>query len=215
MSEIIRHLIIKRSQGLSKVLNGNKVGFSLWWVLLLKRKRTYSMQVMGIDGPVVLIHGNRQPRQAEVRTAPCSQRQENLRFHFSSQRPRRGPHQGVMDETTAWPGSFGPGSLFLLKRASQPFCGFYQLVEFVFGGSSSPGMKQSPSDFAHHLSSVGERWYDLFTCNEAWPYFSRDFLKGGMCQLTDLSPRMKPQQIFSSPPASLPPGSSVTICASC
>lgn len=61
MSEIIRHLIIKRSQGLSKVLNGNKVGFSLWWVLLLKRKRTYSMQVMGIDGPVVLVHGNRQP----------------------------------------------------------------------------------------------------------------------------------------------------------
>lgn len=52
---------------------------------------------------------------------------------------------------------------------------------------------------------IWERWCDLFTCNEAWPCFSRDFLKRGMCQLTDLSPWMKPQANFLFSPSSLPP----------
>lgn len=75
-------------------------------------------------------------------------------------------------------------------------------------------MKQTQSIIAHHLSSVWERLYDLFTCNEAWPYFSRGFLKRGMCQLAALSPWMKPQANSLLLPF-LPLVSSVTICALC
>lgn len=57
----------------------------------------------------------------------------------------------------------------------------------------------------HHLSSVGEGLCDLFTGNEAGPYFSGGFLKRGMCQLPDLSPWMKPQANSLSPPSSLLP----------
>lgn len=75
-------------------------------------------------------------------------------------------------------------------------------------------MKQTQSVIAHHLSSVWERLYDLFTCNEAWPYFSRGFLKRRMCQLADLSPWMKPQANSLLSPI-LPLVSLVTICALC
>lgn len=75
-------------------------------------------------------------------------------------------------------------------------------------------MKPTQSVLAHHLSSVWERLYDLFTCNESWPYFSRGFLKRRMCQLADLSPWMKPQANSLLSPI-LPLVSLVTICALC
>lgn len=158
--------------------------------------------MMGLNGPPVPMK-TRSQLEVEVSPVQCSQRWENLGFIFPRHWPARGPPGISWIKPLAR--ELQAKSSVLIDASVTASRWFYQLVEFVFWESSFPGMKQTQSLIIHHLSSVWERWYDLFTCNEAWPYRSRDFLKRGMCQLTDLSHEWNHKQIFSSPPSSLPP----------
>lgn len=205
-------LLLKKSGLVQGSLKCKQGGLFLW--SNIKTKQNYSMGIMGQNGPPVPMKTSSQ-LEVEVSTAQSSQRWENLGFHFPRHWPARGPPGVWWIKPLAR--ELRAKSSVLIDARITASRWFYQLVEFIFRESSFPGMKQTQSIIIHHLSSVWERWYDLFTCNEAWPYCSRDFLKRGMCQLTNLSHEWNHKQIFSSPPIPpfLPVVSSVTICAVC